>query len=84
MWCEIRRHTLRHLDRGYWSALRVERMRSESADGWVMPRQKSGDASSPATAVRRVYSCGSSNSILFYGCCNGRCVIVGSSVDVNQ
>ena len=27
MWCEIRQHTLRHLDRGYWSALRVERMR---------------------------------------------------------
>ena len=27
MWCEIRRHTLRHLCRGYWSALRVERMR---------------------------------------------------------
>ena len=27
MWCEIRRHTLRHLYRGYWSVLRVERMR---------------------------------------------------------
>jgi hypothetical protein len=25
MWCEIRRHMLRHLDRGYWSALKVER-----------------------------------------------------------
>jgi hypothetical protein len=25
MWCEIRRHTLRHLYRGYWSVLRVVR-----------------------------------------------------------
>ena len=27
MWCEIRRHTLRHFCGGYWSALRVERTR---------------------------------------------------------
>jgi hypothetical protein len=25
MWCEIRRHTLRHLCRGYWSVPRVVR-----------------------------------------------------------
>jgi hypothetical protein len=25
MWCEIRRHTLRHLPQGYWSAPKVER-----------------------------------------------------------
>jgi hypothetical protein len=25
MWCEIRRHTLRHQGQGYWSALKVER-----------------------------------------------------------
>jgi hypothetical protein len=32
MWCEIRRHTLRHLCRGYWSVLRVERLRQPSGE----------------------------------------------------
>ena len=32
MWCETRRHTLRHLFTGYWSASRVERLRQNRCD----------------------------------------------------
>ena len=38
MWCEIRRHTLRHLYRGYWSALRVERLRQNRCGAGEMTR----------------------------------------------
>ncbi len=37
MWCEIRRHTLRHLYRGYWSALRVERLHRNRCEAGETP-----------------------------------------------
>ena len=119
MWCEIRRHTLRHLYRGYWSALRVERMRSNHhcagetslhlvfghaeatasvitsgvwGFGRVVSIHRSSETRLPwfGNATPLVPSCQLScncckagslrnciNAILFYGYCNGRCVMFG-------
>ena len=39
MWCEIRRHTLRHLCRGYWRVLKLIELRQSSGEhqGWTRP-----------------------------------------------
>ena len=55
MWCEIRRHTSRHLYRGYWSALRVERLRRNRCDaGETGPHLVFGHAEATASVITSV------------------------------
>jgi len=38
MWCEIRRHTSRHLYRGYWSVIKEERDKETSLSAGLFLR----------------------------------------------
>ena len=55
MWCETRRHTLRHLFTGYWSASRVERLRQNRCDaGETGPHLVFGHAEATASVITSV------------------------------